>query len=145
MDVMGNLSTESNAQTSSATQQLYDMFAKSSTSSKVAVILGGIALAMVVFKYLVFMGAKPAMSSRKAQQAKAMREAYRSMNKQSSLANSKKTRVSIPPRSLVWDTELTCSPEEQRRKGINGDKPGKFTNEIYLSTYAEFHSYGCIP
>jgi hypothetical protein len=59
-------------------------------------MLGGLALMVAVASYLslTFAGLKPPSSSRKAQQAKAMREAYNSMGKQPSSPDSKSLKVS---------------------------------------------------
>jgi type II secretory pathway component PulM len=81
-----------------ASQRLSDTISLLSSSFEVPVLLGAAALMVAVVSYLVFARPTPATaSSRKAQQARVMREAYNSMEKQSSRADSKRAKV----RSLV--------------------------------------------
>jgi hypothetical protein len=81
-----------------ASQRLSDIISLLLSFSEVPVLLGAAALIVAVVSYLAFAGPTPAStSSRKVQQAKAMREAYESMEKQSSRADRNRAKV----RSLV--------------------------------------------
>lgn len=78
-----------------APQRFLDMVSMPSSSSEVPLLLGGAALMLVVISYLAFAGSTPATTmSRKAQQARAMREAYKSMERDTSKLDNNKTNVS---------------------------------------------------
>lgn len=96
MDSPGNLTADGEALARRAAQRLYDAVLLISSTSKVAILLAGVAMVVAVVSYGVA-GSKPPISSRKGQQAKAMREAYRSMEKQVSLSNIKKDKVKPTP------------------------------------------------
>jgi hypothetical protein len=97
MDSPGNLTANSEAVARSAAQQFYGAVSLLSPSSKAAILLAGVAMLIAVVSYTGFAGSKPSISSRKAQQAKAMREAYKSMEKHGSLSNVKKNKVKPSP------------------------------------------------
>ncbi|KAE9371593.1 hypothetical protein N431DRAFT_410486, partial [Stipitochalara longipes BDJ] len=86
--------TQSASTLNMASQRLFDTASLLSISSTLSMLLGGVALMVAVVSYLAFAGSSPATSSsRKAQQARAMREAYKSMEKEASKPNSKKAKV----------------------------------------------------
>lgn len=95
MDSPGNLTADGEALARWAAQQLYDAGLLTSPAFKVAILLAGAAMVVAVVSYGVA-GLKPLISSRKAQQVKAMREAYKSMETQASLSNIKKDKVNQP-------------------------------------------------
>jgi hypothetical protein len=76
-----------------AAHRLYDIVSLNLASVGVAVLFGGVAMMVAVISYIRVVGSNPAVASRKAQQAKAMRQAYRSMEKQSSLSNTERMKV----------------------------------------------------
>jgi hypothetical protein len=92
MDMSGNL-TDSYAVVNNAAQRFYDAVSVPLSSSEVAILFGGVALMVAAISYIVLGDSKHAILSRKAQQAKAMRQAYKSMEKQSSLSNNKESKV----------------------------------------------------
>ena len=88
--------TDSETASKMASQSLSDITSLLSTTSGLSLLLSGAALVVAMVSYLAFAGSRPAASSsRKAQQARAMREAYKSMEKQSAKPNSKKPMVSF--------------------------------------------------
>jgi hypothetical protein len=90
---LGNL-TSSETASKMASQTLSDVRSLLSTTSGFSLLLGGAALVVAVVSYFAFAGLPPASSSsRKAQQARAMREAYKSMEKQISRPNSRTTKA----------------------------------------------------
>jgi len=89
----GNL-TNSETASKMASPTFSDVRSLLSTTSGFSLLLGGAALVVAVVSYLAFAGSPPASSSsRKAQQARAMREAYNAMEKQTSRPNSKTAKV----------------------------------------------------
>ena len=75
-------------------QRFLDMISVLSSSSEMALALGAVALMLAVVSGLVFAGSKPAATSRKAQQAKVMREAYKSMEIQGLVSDNMNVKVS---------------------------------------------------
>ena len=71
-----------------------------SSSSEAVLVLGAIALMLAVASYLPFAESKTAVTSRKAQQAKAMRESYQLMARQASISNDKNVQVSPDAKSV---------------------------------------------
>jgi hypothetical protein len=74
-------------------QRFLDMVSLHSSSSEAVLALGAVALMVAAASYLPFAVSKPAATSRKAQQAKAMREAYQFMERQTSISNKKSVKV----------------------------------------------------
>jgi hypothetical protein len=87
-----NLS-ESESAMKAASQGFFNMITLLSSSSSVSLLVGGAALMVAVISYLAFAGSTPATSSRKAQQARVMRKAYRTMERQALSSDSKRVRV----------------------------------------------------
>jgi hypothetical protein len=117
MDNPGNLTADGEALARRAAQRLYDAVLFSPTS-KVAILLAGAAMVVAVV-FCGVAGSKPLISSRKAQQAKAMREAYKSMEGQASLSNIEKDKVNPTPgarRSGNADFFRVTQPQQARRK-----------------------------
>jgi hypothetical protein len=71
---------------------------------------------LAVASYLTVAGAKPAATSRKAQQAKAMREAYQLMARQASISNNKNVQVSPNAKSKLSTVRLTSSSLASTRR-----------------------------
>jgi hypothetical protein len=87
--------TESGTALKMASRELFDIIMAFSLSSEISLVLGGAALVVAVISYLVFIGSTPiTSSSTKYQKARAMREAYNSMNKKVISLHGKNTKVS---------------------------------------------------
>lgn len=89
-DMISENLSESEKLMKAASQGFLNML---SSSSSVSLLVGGAALMVAVISYLAFAGSTPATSSRKAQQARVMRKAYRTMEKQALSSGSKRVRV----------------------------------------------------
>jgi hypothetical protein len=92
-------------------RRVLDMVSVHSSSSVTVLALGAIALMLAVASYLPFAGSKPAAKSRKAQQAKAMRESYQSMERQASISNNKNVRISPSAKSVDFQQLGSHLPE----------------------------------
>ncbi|KAN0096538.1 MOSC N-terminal beta barrel domain containing protein [Hyaloscypha variabilis] len=99
-----------------ASQRLSDIISLLLSFSEVPVLLGAAALIVAVVSYLAFAGPTPAStSSRKVQQAKAMREAYESMEKQSSRADRNRAKESSAGAASMQISQLWVYPVKSLR------------------------------
>ncbi len=94
--------TEVEAALKAIFQRILDMLSVHSSSSETVLALSAVALMLAVASYLPFAGSKPAARSRKAQQAKAMRASYQSMERQASILKNKNVQISLSAKSVVF-------------------------------------------
>jgi hypothetical protein len=124
-------------------QRFFDIISWLASSSEVVRTLGGVAVMVAVASYFSYARSKAPSSSRKAQQAKAMREAYKSMEKQVPISDSKNAKVSS---FQVWYSRVHSDIIQER-----GATPGSMQisqvgeNLKNIVRDAEEHSSGFTP
>jgi hypothetical protein len=93
--------TDSKTALEIASQRLSNMATWLYPSPEAALMTMPVLLMVAFMFYLTFAGSKSPTSSRKAQQAKAMRDAYKSMEQEASLSDSKNIKVRSSLETLI--------------------------------------------
>jgi hypothetical protein len=117
--------TDGNAGASKAAQRFYDMVSLVLSSSEIAILFGGVTVVVAAISYMGLARGTSAALSKKAQRAKAMRQAYNSMEQRSFPSNTKKIKVGHPSNLCVRrSARLTSAPGKHRTHRFHADKPG---------------------